>query len=86
MIVCWLDVTQVVDFAALTMELAQRMAQTGPGLRTVQLPAGLESLKQMQEEVEALGRQREQLRLAEQLFDMDITSYPHLSQVRPRKL
>jgi dynein heavy chain len=57
------------------------MRSSGPGLPTVQLPAGLESLKVFQAEVEGLAKQREQLRLAEQLFDMDITSYPLLSKV-----
>lgn len=47
----------------------------------MQLAAGLESLKVFQGEVEGLAKQREQLRLAEQLFDMDITSYPLLSKV-----
>jgi dynein heavy chain len=72
---------QVADFTALTAELEARMRSSGPGLPTVQLPAGLESLKVFQAEVEGLAKQREQLRLAEQLFDMDITSYPLLSKV-----
>uniref|UniRef100_A0A383W4S5 Dynein-1, subspecies f n=1 Tax=Tetradesmus obliquus TaxID=3088 RepID=A0A383W4S5_TETOB len=72
---------QVAVFAALTAELEARMRSEGPGLPTVQLAAGLESLKVFQGEVEGLAKQREQLRLAEQLFDMDITSYPLLSKV-----
>jgi dynein heavy chain len=71
----------VAEFAALTAGLEARMRSSGPGLPTVQLPTGLDSLKVFQAEVEGLSKQREQLRLAEQLFDMDITSYPLLSKV-----
>lgn len=73
---------QVAAFTSFTQQFEERMCTSGPGLATVQLPQGLESLKVFQEELEGLGKQREQLRLAEQLFDMDITSYPHLSKVR----
>eukprot|EP00878_Enallax_costatus_P045894 GHUV01055422.1.p1 GENE.GHUV01055422.1~~GHUV01055422.1.p1 ORF type:complete len:144 (+),score=50.81 GHUV01055422.1:55-486(+) len=72
---------QVADFMVLTQQLEERMRSSGPGLPTVQLPEGVERLKAFQEEVDALSKQREQLRLAEQLFDMDITSYPALSKV-----
>lgn len=58
------------------------MRTSGPGLAGVGLSAGLDLLRTYQEEVEALTKQREQLRLAEQLFDMEITSYPSLSKVR----
>lgn len=75
---------QVADFEALITELEDRMHASGPGLPTVQLSTGLETLKAFQEEVEGLAKQREQLRLAEQLFDMDVTSYPILSKVRAR--
>ena len=35
----------------------------------------------LQEEMDQLSHQREQLVLAEKLFDMDITGYPDLAQV-----
>ncbi|KAF8069431.1 DHC1 [Scenedesmus sp. PABB004] len=72
---------QVEAFAAVTADLEARMRAAGPGLPSRQLPAGLELLKAFQEEAEGLARQREALRLAEQLFDMDATSYPCLSKV-----
>lgn len=73
---------QVADFAVLTQQFEERMRSSGPGLPTVQLPDGHERLKTFQEDVDALSKQREHLRLAEQLFDMDVTSYPALSKVR----
>lgn len=65
----------------MTEALAERMQSGGPGLPTVQLAAGAEQLRTLQAEVEALGKQQEELRLAEQLFGMDVTSFPHLSKV-----
>ncbi len=54
---------------------------SGPGLPTIELPRGLELLHDYQEELESALKQREQLVLAEKLFDMDITSYPNLAQL-----
>jgi len=59
------------------------MQSEGPGLPTVQLPAGVEQLRALQEEVDGLTKQQEELRLAEQLFGMDVTSFPHLIKVWP---
>lgn len=72
---------QVSEFAAVTEALAERMQSGGPGLPTVQLAAGAEQLRTLQAEVAALGKQQEELRLAEQLFGMDVTSFPHLNKV-----
>jgi hypothetical protein len=47
----------------------------------VQLAAGVEQLRTLQAEVASLGKQQEELRMAEQLFGMDVTSFPHLSKV-----
>lgn len=73
---------QVADFAAVTEALAARMHSEGPGLPTVQLAVGVELLRALQSELDGLGKQQEELRLAEQLFGMDVTSFPHLSKVR----
>lgn len=59
------------------------MQAEGPGLPTVQLSVGVELLRSLQAELDGLGKQQEELRLAEQLFGMDITSFPHLNKVRP---
>ena len=61
--------------------MSERFRSSGPGLPTVELPAGLELLRAYQAEMEAATKTREQLVLAEKLFDMPITSYPMLSQV-----
>jgi len=71
----------VIDFLAYTEEFLERFKSTGPGLPTIELPAGLALLKTFQAEFEAASRSRENLVLAEKLFDMPITSYPMLSQV-----
>jgi dynein heavy chain len=71
----------VSEFAAVTEALAERMQSGGPGLPTVQLAAGAEQLRTLQAEVDALGKQQEELRLAEQLFGMDVTGFPHLNKV-----
>lgn len=72
------------EFAAVTEALAARMRSEGPGLPTVQLAAGVEQLRALQAEMGVLAKQQEELRLAEQLFGMDVTSFPHLTKVRPR--
>jgi dynein heavy chain len=72
---------QVTDFLAYTEQLFERFKGSGPGLPTIELPIGLDLLKEYQQEMETSTRTREQLVLAEKLFDMPITSYPMLSQV-----
>jgi hypothetical protein len=74
--------TQALSFLADTQALAERMAATGPGVPGKPLPDGLMALKAFSAEVEELVKQRDAIRLAEQLFDMDQSSYPALSQVR----
>lgn len=72
---------QVADFAALTQQFEERMRTSGPGLATTHLPEGLDMLRVFQEELVGLAKQREQLRLAQQLFDMEVTSYPYFTKV-----
>jgi dynein heavy chain len=74
-------VAQVSEFAAVTEALAASMRSEGPGLPTVQLAAGVEQLRVLQAEMAVLAKQQEELRLAEQLFGMDVTSFPHLTKV-----
>lgn len=64
-----------------TEALWERFRTTGPGLPTIELPLGLDLLHEFAAELETALRQREQLVLAEKLFDMEITSYPQLAQL-----
>jgi hypothetical protein len=63
-------------------ELLTRFQAEGPGLPTVQLATGLQLLQSFQAELDSAVRQREQLTLAEKLFDMETSSFPSLSEVR----
>ncbi|KAL6757976.1 dynein heavy chain, N-terminal region 1-domain-containing protein, partial [Haematococcus lacustris] len=72
---------QVSDFQVLTVSLAERFRTSGPGLATIELPVGLELLHAYAAELEGALKQREQLALAEKLFDMEITGYPSLAMV-----
>ncbi|GFH18111.1 uncharacterized protein HaLaN_14855, partial [Haematococcus lacustris] len=65
----------------LTVSLAERFRTSGPGLATIELPVGLELLHAYAAELEGALKQREQLALAEKLFDMEITGYPSLAMV-----
>lgn len=66
---------------AFTSELWERFRSTGPGLPSVLLPQGLESLHRFQDDLDTALKQREQLALAEKLFNMPSTSYPHLAHL-----
>ncbi|GLI59150.1 hypothetical protein VaNZ11_000978 [Volvox africanus] len=72
---------QVVDFSAYSSELWERFRTTGPGLPTVELVVGLDELHKYEASLQDALRQREQLVLAEKLFDMPITAYPELAQL-----
>lgn len=73
---------QVLEFAAVTEVLAARMQSEGPGLPSVHLASGIEQLRALQAEVAGLVKQQEELSLAEQLFGMDTSSFPHLAKVQ----
>jgi dynein heavy chain, axonemal len=75
--------TQVRDFAAVTQQLLESFKATGPGLPDIELSDGLQLLQKFQQEFDVAAKRREELVLAEKLFDMDITGYPHLAQVDP---
>lgn len=66
---------------AKTAELWERFRASGPGLPSVPLPQGMEALHRFQDDLDSALKQREQLALAEKLFNMPITSYPQLAQV-----
>uniref|UniRef100_A0A6S8LSH1 AAA+ ATPase domain-containing protein n=1 Tax=Dunaliella tertiolecta TaxID=3047 RepID=A0A6S8LSH1_DUNTE len=72
---------QVSEFQEYTSQLWERFKTTGPGVPTIELNVGLELLHQFQGELDSACKSREQLVLAERLFDMDITSYPCLGQL-----
>ena len=74
--------TQVVEFQAATAAFLARLLEQGPGRHAADLPAGLEALRQFQKQTEAMAKQREQLALAEHLFDLEQTFYLDLSKVR----
>ncbi len=69
------------EFSAHTAELWERFRTTGPGLPTVELPAGVDELHKYESDLADALRQREALVLAEKLFDMEITAYPELAQL-----
>ncbi|KAF5830619.1 hypothetical protein DUNSADRAFT_14266 [Dunaliella salina] len=72
---------QVSDFQEYTSQMWERFKTAGPGVPTIELTQGLELLHQFQSELDSACKAREQLVLAERLFDMDITSYPCLGQL-----
>jgi hypothetical protein len=72
---------QVAEFTAETDALAARLRAAGPGAPGTPLPAGLELLAAFQQEAGALARRRDALRLAQMLFDLDVTPYPALAEV-----
>ncbi|GMH41526.1 hypothetical protein BSKO_09436 [Bryopsis sp. KO-2023] len=72
---------QVRDFSGVTTEFLEKFKSGGPGNPNLPLSKGYELLKQFSAELEEHRQAREQLVLAEKLFDMDITGYPDLVQV-----
>ncbi len=71
----------MLEFDAQTVALLERFKGQGPGLPNMDLSEGLLLLKAYQEEVTTAIARREALKLAEQLFDLPVSSYPSLSQV-----
>eukprot|EP00803_Ostreobium_quekettii_P011338 evm.model.scf_1312.1 EVM.evm.TU.scf_1312.1 scf_1312:839-40608(+) len=69
------------DFLKVTEEFRERFKAGGPGLPTLTLARGYELLKEFAEELKVHKATRDELVLAEKLFAVDITSYPHLAQV-----
>ncbi len=72
----------MVEFQAATAAFLARLLEQGPGRHAADLPAGLEALRRFQKQLEAMAKQREQLALAEHLFDLEQTFYQDLSKVR----
>lgn len=72
----------MVEFQAATAAFLASLLEQGPGRHAADLPAGLEALRRFQKQAEAMAKQREQLALAEHLFDLEQTFYQDLSKVR----
>ncbi|KAK9825454.1 hypothetical protein WJX81_002895 [Elliptochloris bilobata] len=71
---------QVAEFQTSTGAFLARLHEHGPGTLAANLPVGLEALHHFQEQMEIMAKQREQLALAEHLFDLGQTFYPALSK------
>ncbi|GBG66223.1 hypothetical protein CBR_g57826 [Chara braunii] len=71
---------EVTSFAEATIEFRDRMMQQGPGTVT-DLDEGLELMKKFQGELATKHAKRDQLVLAQKLFDLPITSYPELLEI-----
>ena len=72
---------QVVEFQASTVAFLARLLEQGPSSFASDLPAGLDALRRFQKLADELSKEREQLALAEHLFDLERTIYPDLSKV-----
>jgi len=76
-----ITITQVLDFSASNKELLQELKTSGPGLPAIDLDLGVELLKKFQEIMLEKTAMREELVLAEKLFDLPLTSHPELFEV-----
>jgi hypothetical protein len=72
---------QVATFQAATAAFFARLACEGPGTLAHDLPAGLDALRRFQGLAAEMAKEREQLVLAESLFDLEQTLFPELSKV-----
>eukprot|EP00898_Chlorokybus_atmophyticus_P006649 jgi/Chlat1/6986/Chrsp56S00523 len=75
-----MTVSQVTDFQALVSSLKGEMSTRGPS-NPASLDEGLELMKNYQAELAAKNSIREQLVLAQKLFDLPITSYPEIFEM-----
>ena len=78
------DITrqQIETFEGEVQAFYERFQSTGPSRGNIELSAGLKLLWEVEAELTSLLQRRDELVLAQKLFDMDITSYPELSKVR----
>lgn len=72
---------QAQAFYKKTTEFLEKFKQEGPGLPNLELPTGYDLLLQFSSELDQLRLSRDDIVLAEKLFDMTITDYPDLVQV-----
>ncbi len=72
---------QVATFQAASTAFFARLHSEGPGTLAHDLPAGLDALRRFQGLAAEMAKEREQLVLAESLFDLEQTLFPELSKV-----
>lgn len=79
------DITrqQVKEFKLQVEAFYEKFKTAGPNRGNIELSAGLKLLREVEAELAALLQERDELVLAQKLFNMDITPYPELSNVRP---
>ena len=74
-------VKQVEKFTQAVKEFQRRLATEGPGIPGVVLDEGLVSLDQFIEEFDEKTAMKDELTVAEKLFNLPVTSYPELDEV-----
>lgn len=72
---------QVSEFAAKAIEVQADFEKNGPGAPGINMEEGLERLEQYTVMIAEHQKRREELALAQKLFNMPIQSYPELSDV-----
>eukprot|EP00741_Cyanophora_paradoxa_P015322 tig00000194_g14791.t1 len=71
-------IKQVRDFSISLGVLLRQFQETGPGVAGIDMDHGLELMTKYQNELLTRNKAREELVMAEKLFDLPITSYPDL--------
>jgi dynein heavy chain len=74
-------VLQVTEFAESSMALLEEFKTTGPGLPDIDLDEGVKLMKTFQQTMVEKAAMRDELVLAEKLFNLPLTSYPELTEV-----
>ena len=69
---------QVVEFSTSTSEFREKLKNEGPGVPTIDLQDGLVLLDEFEAQLAELAATKDNLIVAEKLFDLPITSYPDL--------
>jgi len=72
---------QVLAFIEVARSLKDELLSSGPGLPNIDLDEGVKLLKHFTALLEERNKTREELVLAEKLFDLPLTSYPELMEV-----
>eukprot|EP01047_Picozoa_sp_COSAG01_P005456 COSAG01_NODE_186_length_22652_cov_7.562630_11_plen_456_part_01 len=72
-------VKQVDEFKILVQETKASFDSLGPNHSSVDLDAGVESMADFTAKLELMNQTREELVLAQKLFNLDLTSYPELA-------
>lgn len=72
---------QVTAFQKKASKLAKNFKKSGPGAEGIEMDYGLELVKKYQKEYSKFAKQRDELVLAEKLFNLPITAYPELVEI-----